>query len=48
MGSKSVYTLPILFEKKMDQAKGRKGKKQAGSSLLVTFCTAYNNNYVHI
>jgi hypothetical protein len=32
----------------MDQAKGRQGKKQADSSLLLTFCTAYNNKYVHI
>jgi hypothetical protein len=32
----------------MDQAKGRQGKEHAGSSLLLTFSTAYNNNYVHI
>jgi hypothetical protein len=34
----------IVFEKMMDQAKGRQGNKEAGS----TFVPHANNNYGHI
>jgi hypothetical protein len=45
MGPKCVWaSSSIFFEKKMNQAKGRQGNKEAGS----TFVLHANNNYGHI
>jgi hypothetical protein len=44
MGPKRVRASSIIIEKNMDQAKGRQGNKEAGS----TFVLHANNNYVHI
>ncbi len=44
MGPKCVWASSIFIEKKMDQAKGRQGNKETGS----TFVLHANNNCVHI
>jgi hypothetical protein len=44
MGPNCVWASSIFIEKNMDQAKGRQGNKEAGS----TFVLHANNNYVNI